>query len=89
MPIDQKNESLVKDTSNFYHPSDRKTELESHISFINNIDITNKKSNKKSNFLPKEWTKLRNLMNQPDTDRNANGNAVVATFNVVGLYTNI
>ena len=84
MPIDQKNES-----HNFYHPSDRKTELETHISFISNIDITNKKSNKKSNFLSKEWTKLRNLMNQPDTDRNANGNAVVATFDVVGLYTNI
>ena len=35
-----------------------------HISFINNIDIANKKSNKKSNFSPKEWVELRNLMNQ-------------------------
>ena len=32
-------------------------ELETHISFISNIDITNEKSNKKSIFLPEEWTK--------------------------------
>ena len=43
-------------------------ELETHISFISNIDITNEKSNKKSIFLPEEWTKLRrNLVNQPDS----------------------
>ena len=41
-------------------------ELETHINFINIIDITNEKSNKKSNFSPKEWAELRNLMNQPD-----------------------
>ena len=44
----------------------RNKELEIHISFINNIYITNEKSNKKSNFLPKEWAELRNLMNQLD-----------------------
>ena len=37
-----------------------------HISFINNIDIANDKSNKKSIFSPKEWTELGNLMNQLD-----------------------
>ena len=48
----------------FYPPRNRNKELETHISFINNIDIANEKSNKKSNFSPKEWTELRNLMNQ-------------------------
>ena len=68
MPIDKKNESLVKGKSNFYHPRNRKMELETHISFISNIGITNEKSNKKSIFLPEEWTKLRrNLVNQPDS----------------------
>ena len=62
--IDQKNESLVQGKSIFYPPSNRNKELETHISFINNIDIANEKSNKKSNFSPKEWTELRNLMNQ-------------------------
>ena len=33
---------------------------------MNNIDIANEKFNKKSNFSPKEWTELRNLMNQLD-----------------------
>ena len=28
------------------------------------MKITNEKSNKKSNFSPKEWTELRNLINQ-------------------------
>ena len=64
--IDQKNESLVQGKSMFYPPRNRNKELETHISFINNIDIANEKSNKKSNFSPKEWTKLRNLMNQPN-----------------------
>ena len=53
-PIDQKIESLVKVKSNFFPPRNRNKELDTHISFINNIDITNKKSNKKSNFSPKE-----------------------------------
>ena len=66
MPIDQRNESLVKGKSMFYPPRNRNKELETHISFINNIDIANEKSNKKSNFSPKEWTELRNLTNQPD-----------------------
>ena len=65
-PIDQKNESLVKGKSIFYAPRNRNKELETHISFINNIDFINEKSNKKSNLSPKEWTELRNLMNQPD-----------------------
>ena len=50
----------------FYPPRNRNKELETHISFKNNINIINEKSNKKSNFPLKEWTKLRNLMNQPD-----------------------
>ena len=66
MPVDQKNESLVKGKSIFYPPRNRNKELETHNSFINNIVITNEKSNKKSNFSPKEWIELRNLMNQPD-----------------------
>ena len=61
--IDQKNESLVQGKSMFYPPRNRNKELETHISFINNIDIANEKSNK-SNFSPKEWAELRNLMNQ-------------------------
>ena len=65
-PIDQENEPLVKCKSNFYPPRNRNKELETHISFINNIDIANEKSNKKSNFSPKKWTDLRNLMNQPN-----------------------
>ena len=65
-PIDQKNESLVKGKPIFYPPRNRNKELETHISFTNNINIMNEKSNKKSNFSPKEWTELRNLMNQPD-----------------------
>ena len=48
----------------FYPPRNRNRELETHISFINKIDIANEKSNKKSNFSPKEWAELRNLMNQ-------------------------
>ena len=51
----------------FYPPKNRNKELETHISLINNIDIANEKSNKKSNFSPKEWTEFRNLMNQPDS----------------------
>ena len=66
MPIDQKNESLVQGKSMFYPPRNRNKELETHISFIHNIDIANEKSNKKSNFSPKEWRELRNLMNQPN-----------------------
>ena len=50
----------------FYPPRNRNKELETHISFINNIDIANDKSNKKSIFSPKEWTELGNLMNQLD-----------------------
>ena len=64
--IDQKNESLVQGKSMFYPPRNRNKELETHISFINNIDIANEKSNKKSNFSPKEWVELRNLMNKSD-----------------------
>ena len=48
----------------FYPPRNRNKELETHISFINNIDIANEKSNKKSNFSSEEWAELRNLMNQ-------------------------
>ena len=65
-PTDQKNESLVKGKSVFYPSRNRNKELETHISFINNIDIINEKSNKNSSFSPKEWTELRNLMNQPN-----------------------
>ena len=50
----------------FYPPRNRNKELETHISFINNINTDNEKSNKKRNFLPNEWAELRNLMNQPD-----------------------
>ena len=50
----------------FYPPRNTNKELETYISFVNNTDIANEKSNKKSNFSPKEWTELRNLMNQPD-----------------------
>ena len=64
MTTDQKNECLVQGKSMFYPPRNRNKELETHISFINNIDISNEKSKKKSNFSPKEWTELRNLMNQ-------------------------
>ena len=64
--IDQKNESLVQGKSIFYPPRNRNKELETHISFINNIDIANEKSNKKSNFSAKQCAELRNLMNQSD-----------------------
>ena len=63
MPIDQKNESLLQGKSNLYSPRNSNNKLEIRISFINNIDITNEKSNKKSNFAPKEWTELRHSMN--------------------------
>ena len=66
MTIEQKNESLVQGKSMFDPARNRNKELETHISFINNIDIANEKSNKKGNFSPKEWTELRNLMNQSD-----------------------
>ena len=66
MPIDQKNESLVKGKSVIYSSRNRNKKLETHISFVNNLDITNEKSNKKSNFSPKEWIELRNSMNQPN-----------------------
>ena len=59
------NESLVKGKSIFYPPKNRNKERETHVNFINNIDIANEKSNKKSNFSPKEWTELGNVMNQP------------------------
>ena len=48
------NKSLVKGKSIFYSPKNRNEERETHINFINNIDIGNEKSNKKSNFSPKE-----------------------------------
>ena len=63
MPIDQKHESLLQGKSNLYSPRNSNNKLEIRISFINNIDITNEKSNQKSNFAPKEWTELRHLMN--------------------------
>ena len=63
MPIDQKNESLLQGKSNLYSPRNSNNKFEIRISFINNIDITNEKSNKKSNFAPKEWTELRHSMN--------------------------
>ena len=50
----------------FYPVRNGNKELETHISFINNIDIANENSNKKSNFSSKEWAELRNLMNQSD-----------------------
>ena len=65
MPTDQKNESLVKGQSIFYPPRNRNKELQTYINFINDTDITNEKSNKKSNFSSKEWTELRDFMNQP------------------------
>ena len=64
--VNQTNESLVQGNSNFYPPRNRNKELETHIRFMYNIDITNEKSNKNSYFSPKEWTELRNLMTQPD-----------------------
>ena len=63
MPIDQKNESLLQGKSNLYSPRNSNNKFEIRISFINNIDITNEKSNKKSNFAPNEWTELRHSMN--------------------------
>ena len=50
MPISQKKESLVKGKSNCYPPKNRNKEIETNFSFINNIAITNEKSNKNSNF---------------------------------------
>ena len=41
----QKKESLVKFKSKFYLQTNENKELETHISIINNIDITNEKSN--------------------------------------------
>ena len=61
-PINQKNKSLVKGKSMFYPPRNRDKELATHISFVNNIDIRNEKSNKKCNFSSKECPQLRNLM---------------------------
>ena len=75
-PIDQKNESLVKGKSMFYPAWNRNKELETHISFTNNKDIANEKSNKKNNFSPKEWTELRNLTNPPDIKEADKGGAV-------------
>ena len=60
-PTGLENESLIKGKSIFFPPRNRNEELETHISFINDIDIANEKSNKESNFSPKEWTELRNL----------------------------
>ena len=60
-PTGLKNESLVKGKSIFFPPRNRNKELEIHISFINDIDIANEKSNKENNFSPKEWKELRNL----------------------------
>ena len=79
MTIDQKNESLVQGKSMFNPPRNRNKELETHISFINNIDIANEKSNKKSNFSPKEWAELRNLMDQ--------SNIVIKEAEKVGAVT--
>ena len=45
-PIDQKKKSLVRGKSMFYPQRNRNKELETHISFINNIDIANEKSKK-------------------------------------------
>ena len=41
----QKKESLVKFKSKFHLQTNENKELETHISIINNIDITNEKSN--------------------------------------------
>ena len=68
--LTNKKESLVKGKSNFYPPRTRNKELETHIRFIYKLDIANKKSSKKSNFSAKEWTELRNLMNQPVLSKN-------------------
>ena len=43
--IDQKNESLVQGKSMSYPPRNRNKELDIHISFINNKNIANEKSN--------------------------------------------
>ena len=46
---------LFKDGKSMsYPPRNRNKELDTHISFINNKNIANEKSNKKSNFSPKE-----------------------------------
>ena len=60
--------SRISDTprAGFEPAQNRNNGLERHISFMNNIDIANEKFNKKSNFSPKEWTELRNLINQLD-----------------------
>ena len=42
----------------FYPPRNRNKELQTRISFIKNLDISNEKFKKKSNFSPKEWTEL-------------------------------
>ena len=60
----------------FYPAWNRNKELETHISFTNNKDIANEKSNKKNNFSPKEWTELRNLTNPPDIKEADKGGAV-------------
>ena len=44
--VDQKHESLVKGKSNFYPPRNRNKGLDTDISFINNLDIANERSNK-------------------------------------------
>ena len=58
MPVDHKNKSS-ESKSNFYPPKYRSKELETNISFINNIDITSRKSYQTNNFSPKEWTDLK------------------------------
>ena len=54
----KKNESLVKGKSMFYPSRNRNKELQTRITFINKLDISNEKSKKKSNFSPKELTEL-------------------------------
>ena len=51
-PVDQKDVSLVQGKLDFLPLRERNKELETHIGFMNNINVTDKKSNK--NFLLKE-----------------------------------
>ena len=50
---------LVKREANFYPPKNKSKELETNISFINNIDIANQKSNKTGNFSPKKMDRVK------------------------------
>ena len=62
--IDQKNEPLVKGKSIFFPLRNINKELETYISFLNNIDITNEKSNTKRMGRVKKFDESARHFNQ-------------------------